>query len=100
VCEGAPLVDTESQRFEDPPRVTSLYNDELRTAVNGYRRYKNYDLFLSYSCLQHMKLIFNSFLSISANDNSIDRLEWILTMVYVLQSYWACFGLYPSSCMW
>jgi hypothetical protein len=28
------------------------------------------------------------------------RLERILTMVYVLQSYWACFGLYPSSCMW
>jgi hypothetical protein len=21
-------------------------------------------------------------------------------MVYVVQSYWACFGLYPSSCMW
>jgi hypothetical protein len=20
--------------------------------------------------------------------------------VYVVQSYWACFGLYPSSCMW
>jgi hypothetical protein len=29
-----------------------------------------------------------------------DRLERILTMVYVVQSYWACFGLYPSSCMW
>jgi hypothetical protein len=28
------------------------------------------------------------------------RLERILTMVYVVQSYWACFGLYPSSCMW
>jgi hypothetical protein len=27
-------------------------------------------------------------------------LERILTMVYVVQSYWACFGLYPSSCMW
>jgi hypothetical protein len=27
----------------------------------------------------------------------IDRLERILTMVYVVQSYWACFGLYPSS---
>jgi hypothetical protein len=26
----------------------------------------------------------------------IDRLERILTMVYVVQSYWACFGLYPS----
>jgi hypothetical protein len=25
-------------------------------------------------------------------------LERILTMVYVVQSYWACFGLYPSSC--
>jgi hypothetical protein len=23
------------------------------------------------------------------------RLERILTMVYVVQSYWACFGLYP-----
>jgi hypothetical protein len=21
-------------------------------------------------------------------------------MVYVVQRYWACFGLYPSSCMW
>jgi hypothetical protein len=21
-------------------------------------------------------------------------------MVYVVQSSWACFGLYPSSCMW
>jgi hypothetical protein len=21
-------------------------------------------------------------------------------MVYVVQSYWACFGLYPSSCTW
>jgi hypothetical protein len=21
-------------------------------------------------------------------------------MVYVVQSYWACFGLYPSSCIW
>jgi hypothetical protein len=21
-------------------------------------------------------------------------------MVHVVQSYWACFGLYPSSCMW
>jgi hypothetical protein len=21
-------------------------------------------------------------------------------MVYVVPSYWACFGLYPSSCMW
>jgi hypothetical protein len=21
-------------------------------------------------------------------------------MVYIVQSYWACFGLYPSSCMW
>jgi hypothetical protein len=33
---------------------------------------------------------------------SIDpgRLERILTMVYVVQSYWAYFGLYPSSCMW
>jgi hypothetical protein len=29
-----------------------------------------------------------------------DRLERILTMVYVVQSNWACFGLYPSSCMW
>jgi hypothetical protein len=29
-----------------------------------------------------------------------DRLERILMMVYVVQSYWACFGLYPSSCMW
>jgi hypothetical protein len=30
-----------------------------------------------------------------------DRLERILTMVYVVQSYWACFGHYPSSCsMW
>jgi hypothetical protein len=28
------------------------------------------------------------------------RLERILTMVYVVQSYWACFGLYSSSCMW
>jgi hypothetical protein len=28
------------------------------------------------------------------------RLERILTMVYVVQSYWACFGLYPSSCIW
>jgi hypothetical protein len=28
------------------------------------------------------------------------RLERILTMVYVVQSYWACFGLYPSYCMW
>jgi hypothetical protein len=27
-------------------------------------------------------------------------LERILTMVYVVQSYWACFGLHPSSCMW
>jgi hypothetical protein len=27
-------------------------------------------------------------------------IEKILTMVYVVQSYWACFGLYPSSCMW
>jgi hypothetical protein len=31
---------------------------------------------------------------------SVDRLERILTMVYVVQSYWACFGLYPSSCVW
>jgi hypothetical protein len=23
------------------------------------------------------------------------RLEKILTMVYVVQNYWACFGLYP-----
>jgi hypothetical protein len=30
----------------------------------------------------------------------IHWLERILTMVYVVQSYWACFGLYPSSCMW
>jgi hypothetical protein len=30
----------------------------------------------------------------------IDRLERIPTMVYVVPSYWACFGLYPSSCMW
>jgi hypothetical protein len=29
-----------------------------------------------------------------------DRLERILTVVYVAQSYWACFGLYSSSCMW
>jgi hypothetical protein len=29
----------------------------------------------------------------------MERLERILTMVYVVQSYWACFGLYPSSCM-
>jgi hypothetical protein len=29
-----------------------------------------------------------------------DRLERILTMVYVVQSYWAYFGLYPSSSMW
>jgi hypothetical protein len=21
-------------------------------------------------------------------------------MVYIVQGYWACFGLYPSSCMW
>jgi hypothetical protein len=28
------------------------------------------------------------------------RLERILTMVYVVQSYWAYFGLYPSSCVW
>jgi hypothetical protein len=27
----------------------------------------------------------------------MDRLERILTMVYVVQRYWACFGLYPSS---
>jgi hypothetical protein len=27
---------------------------------------------------------------------NIDRLERILTMVYVVPSYWACFGLYPS----
>jgi hypothetical protein len=30
----------------------------------------------------------------------LDRLERILTMVYVVQNYWAYFGLYPSSCMW
>jgi hypothetical protein len=30
----------------------------------------------------------------------VDRLERILTMVYVVQSYWACCGLCPSSCMW
>jgi hypothetical protein len=30
----------------------------------------------------------------------LDRLERILTMVYVVQSYWACFGLYPSSSDW
>jgi hypothetical protein len=29
-----------------------------------------------------------------------DRLERILTMVYVVQSYWSCFRLYPLSCMW
>jgi hypothetical protein len=27
----------------------------------------------------------------------LDRLESILTMVYVVQNYWAYFGLYPSS---
>jgi hypothetical protein len=32
--------------------------------------------------------------------DAIGRLERILTMVYVVQSYWACFGLYRSSCMW
>jgi hypothetical protein len=37
---------------------------------------------------------------IRVNKLKIDRLERILTMVYVVQSYWACFGLYPSSCMW
>jgi hypothetical protein len=26
----------------------------------------------------------------------MDRLERILTMVYVVQNYWAYFGLYPS----
>jgi hypothetical protein len=31
---------------------------------------------------------------------SSDILERILMIVYVVQSYWACFGLYPSSCMW
>jgi hypothetical protein len=36
----------------------------------------------------------------SLSQFKIDRLERILTMVYVVQSYWACFGLYPSSCMW
>jgi hypothetical protein len=35
-----------------------------------------------------------------SNQYSIDRLERILTMMYVVQGYWACFGLYPSSCMW
>jgi hypothetical protein len=30
----------------------------------------------------------------------VDRLERILTMVYGVQSYWAYYGLYPSSCMW
>jgi hypothetical protein len=30
----------------------------------------------------------------------MDILERILTMLYVVQSYWASFGLYPSSCMW
>jgi hypothetical protein len=34
------------------------------------------------------------------NLKNLDRLERILTMVYVVQIYWACFGLYPSSCMW
>jgi hypothetical protein len=28
-----------------------------------------------------------------------DRLERILTMVYVVQSYWAYFGLYPYKTM-
>jgi hypothetical protein len=30
----------------------------------------------------------------------VDRLERILTTVYVVQNYWAYFGLYPSSGMW
>jgi hypothetical protein len=30
----------------------------------------------------------------------VDRLEKILTMVYVAQNYWTYFGLYPSSGMW
>jgi hypothetical protein len=31
---------------------------------------------------------------------NLHRFERILMMVYAVQSYWACFGLYPSSCMW
>jgi hypothetical protein len=34
-----------------------------------------------------------------AKYESGDRLERILTMVYVVQNYWAYFGLYPSSGM-
>jgi hypothetical protein len=33
------------------------------------------------------------------NSTNVDRLERILTMVYVVQGYWAYFGLYPSSGM-
>jgi hypothetical protein len=40
------------------------------------------------------------FLTSSVRGEWSDKLERILTMVYVVQSYWACFGLYPSSCMW
>jgi hypothetical protein len=38
-----------------------------------------------------------AFLSCCDHDAVSER---ILTMVYVVQSYWSCFGLYPSSCMW
>jgi hypothetical protein len=42
----------------------------------------------------------HSILKSEANTLNFDRLERILMMVYVVQSYWVCFGLYPSSCMW
>jgi hypothetical protein len=47
------------------------------------------------SCIKLISLTFRK-LSIKI----ADRLERILTTVYVVQSYWACFGLHPSSCMW
>jgi hypothetical protein len=36
----------------------------------------------------------------AADKYEAERLERILMMVYVVQNYWAYFGLYPSSAMW
>jgi hypothetical protein len=54
----------------------------------------------SKNCAGYNVFIFISGISkfdVFINSLFIDRLGRILAMVYVVQSYWACFGLHPSS---